>query len=50
MDRQGMYHLYKDTLCRFGAIPDCEGCYENLIKTLLDVYFQKNPDYPKEHE
>jgi hypothetical protein len=41
MTREQMYQIYKDVLCRFGAIPPCENCYENLIMHLIDIYEKK---------
>jgi len=49
MDRQSMYHLYKELLCKFGAIPEKGECYEQLITCLLDIYEKKNSSYPGEY-
>jgi hypothetical protein len=48
MDRESLYHLYKDILCRYGIVPRCEEDFESVIRELLNIYFQKNEKYPKE--
>lgn len=47
MDRNTLYFLYKDLLCRYGAIPQTEEAYEDLIKKLLDIYDKKNEHYER---
>lgn len=41
MDREQMYHLYKEILSKNRAIPPTEQEYCEVMKQLLDVYFYR---------